>query len=43
MQAGAVFLVERGNCSFVDKYAAVVAAGGAGMVLFDDIPGGWSC
>jgi hypothetical protein len=37
--SGAVVLVERGNCSFVDKYQAVVAAGGSGMILFDDIPG----
>lgn len=37
--AGAVYLVERGNCSFVDKYQAVLAAGGSGMVLYDDIPG----
>jgi hypothetical protein len=37
--AGAVVLVERGNCSFVDKYQAVVAAGGSGMILYDDIPG----
>eukprot|EP00878_Enallax_costatus_P005247 GHUV01005514.1.p1 GENE.GHUV01005514.1~~GHUV01005514.1.p1 ORF type:complete len:657 (+),score=154.76 GHUV01005514.1:2409-4379(+) len=36
---GSLVLVERGNCSFVDKYAAVLAAGGAGMVLYDDIPG----
>ncbi|KAF8059420.1 SPPL2 [Scenedesmus sp. PABB004] len=36
---GAFFLVERGGCSFVDKFTAVLAAGGAGMLLFDDQPG----
>lgn len=36
---GAVFLVERGNCSFTDKYQAAVTAGGSGMILFDDLPG----
>lgn len=39
--AGAVYLVERGNCSFVDKHQAVLDAGGSGMVLYDDIPGKW--
>jgi hypothetical protein len=41
--AGAYYLVERGSCSFVDKYTAVLAAGGAGMILFDDQPGGNGC
>jgi hypothetical protein len=39
LSVGAVYLVERGNCSFVSKYQAVLAAGGSGMILFDDIPG----
>jgi hypothetical protein len=37
--AGSIYLVERGNCSFVDKYQAVMAAGGAGMIMYDDLPG----
>lgn len=39
LPAGAYYVVERGSCSFVDKYTAVLAAGGAGMLLFDDQPG----
>jgi hypothetical protein len=41
--AGAYYLVERGSCSFVDKYTAVLAAGGAGMILFDDQAGDSRC
>lgn len=34
-----VYLVLRGNCSFLDKALAVQAAGGSGMLLYDSVPG----
>ena len=37
--AGALVLVERGNCSFVAKYQSVVAAGGKAMLVFNNEPG----
>lgn len=36
---GAVALTRRGNCSFVAKYLAVLAAGGSAMLMFNDAPG----
>jgi len=36
---GAVAITRRGNCSFVAKYLAVLAAGGSAMLMFNDAPG----
>ncbi|GBF97873.1 signal peptide peptidase-like [Raphidocelis subcapitata] len=36
---GAVAVARRGGCSFVDKYAAVLAAGGSALLMFNDAPG----
>jgi hypothetical protein len=39
--AGTAVLVERGNCSFYDKYTAIVAANGSAMLLYNNEPGGY--
>jgi serine protease len=40
--AGKVVLCERGDIAFVDKVNNVVASGGVGAVIYNNVPGGFS-